>query len=78
MRPYFLLVMPPVDVAAAILPLASQATAPTVPNFFPPLILPCSDQYDPSGTHPNHELVSIDHNGIAKKVILRLKLYALL
>ena len=34
MRPHRLLVMPPVEVAAATLPEASSATAPTVPNFF--------------------------------------------
>ncbi len=34
MRPNFLLVMPPVEVAAARLPKLSQATAPTVPRDF--------------------------------------------
>jgi hypothetical protein len=33
MRPKALLVMPPVDVPAAIVPFLSIATAPTVPNF---------------------------------------------
>ena len=32
-RPNFLLVMPPVEVPAARLPIWSSATAPTVPNF---------------------------------------------
>lgn len=32
-RPNRLLVIPPVDVPAAILPWESSATAPTVPNF---------------------------------------------
>src|SRR5688500_599181 len=34
-RPHFLLVMPPVDVATAICPCASSATAPTVPKYLP-------------------------------------------
>src|SRR5690606_14979723 len=35
MRPHFLLVMPPVLVAAAMWPWRSSATAPTVPKYWP-------------------------------------------
>ena len=45
-RPHFLPVMPPVEVAAARLPVASSATAPTVPirDSRPASICPCSSR----------------------------------
>jgi hypothetical protein len=56
------IVIPPVLVAAATFPFASQATAPTVPNFF------FRVEYYDQVLHCSHSLpIAIDHSGIEKR-----------